>query len=260
MSDQGPAEARTSDETVDPAMPPIAPVGRRFSRSRPVRLGDVDPEGRLRLDALTRFTQDVSNDDTTDAELADHMDWIARSTTVDVIAEATFTEPLELTTFCGALGGRWAQRRITIRGSEGAHYEVATVWIHIDPASGRPRRLSEQFVELYGEAAQGRTIKARLTHPAPPTDAERVDWPLRKVDFDIIGHVNNAAYWAAVEESLVGESRVGRRFLVEYGRGISLGERADVARTEDHLWFEVGADVVASASVRPLGAGLSPGA
>ena len=48
-----------------------------------MRLGDVDPDGRLRLDALTRYTQDVSDDDTTDAGLDVEPGWVVRSTVVD---------------------------------------------------------------------------------------------------------------------------------------------------------------------------------
>ncbi len=234
-------------------MPPLPPVGRRFSRSRPVRLGDVDPAGFLRLDALTRYTQDVSNDDTSDAELADHLDWVVRSTMVDVHAEATFGERLTLTTFCGALGKRWAQRRITIEGDAGARYEVATLWIFVDPTSGRPRRLSDQFVELYGDAAEGRTIGARLGHPRPDDAAEREPWPVRRADCDTVGHVNNAAYWTAAEEFWAAGGRAGWRYLTEYGGGIPLGATAQLVRSDDLLWFEVDGAVAASTSRVELG-------
>src|SRR6202022_2394278 len=69
--------------------------------------------------------------------------------------------------------------------------------------SGRPVPLSERFFELYGEAAAGRTVRARLQHPDPPADADTVrTWPLRVTDFDVMAHMNNAAYWVVVEEEL----------------------------------------------------------
>jgi acyl-ACP thioesterase len=42
--------------------------------------------------------------------------------------------------------------------------------------------------------------------PAPPklTDGTRRPWPTRRADLDIIGHVNNAAVWAAVTEVVDG--------------------------------------------------------
>ncbi len=105
---------------------PLPQSGRRFSVEKPVRLGDVDYSGRLRLDALTRYTQDVSNDDTGDAALANDLAWVVRRTTVDVFVPAQFQEAVTYTTFCSGLGRRWAERRIVVRGEGGAHPALAT--------------------------------------------------------------------------------------------------------------------------------------
>src|SRR3546814_5593560 len=47
---------------------PRPPRGRVFEGARRVRLGDVSPAGRLRLDAATRYLQDLSADDTRSEE------------------------------------------------------------------------------------------------------------------------------------------------------------------------------------------------
>ena len=156
------------------ALTPRPDVGRLFTGHRQVRLGDVRPDGSLRLDALTRYTQDVSNEDTGDAELPDDMAWVVRRTVVDVVRPAVFGEELEIVTFCSGLGNRWAERRLSIRGDHRARYEVATLWIYIDASSGRPRMLGDRFLELYGPSAQGRKVQARLTHGPCDADAERV--------------------------------------------------------------------------------------
>jgi acyl-ACP thioesterase len=220
----------------DPPLVPVPPTGRRFVGRRPVRLGDVSPAGSLRLDALTRYTQDVSNDDTGDAGLVDELAWVVRRTTVDVLRPARFGEQLELLTFCGGLGRRWAERRLHVTGSQGAWYEVATLWVHVDPDSGRPRQLPAQFLELYGEAAQGRTVSARHHNPPPPDDAHRRPWVVRAADLDLFGHVNNAAYWAAVEELLADEPlEPPLRAVAEYGAGLHRGAEVELrwARTAD---------------------------
>ncbi|MEZ5342836.1 MAG: thioesterase [Acidimicrobiales bacterium] len=238
---------------------PIPQVGRRFSVSLPVRLGDVDSSGRFRLDALTRYTQDVSNDDTSDAALADDLAWVVRRTTVDVFAPASFQEVLTYTTFCSGLGRRWAERRIAVHGESGAHYEVATLWVHIDPTTGRPKQLSSQFVEIYGEAAGGREVAAKLVHGPVPDGVERRQWPLRVVDFDVFNHVNNASYWSVVEEVLSEQQppvAVPYRATIEYGAGIPpLSEvEVDVSRTSDGFdaWWIVDGKHPASVSVYEL--------
>ena len=216
------------------------------------------PDGSLRLDALTRYTQDVSNDDTGDAELPDAMAWVVRRTVVDVVRPAIFGENLEIVTFCSGLGNRWAERRLSIRGDRRARYEGSTLWIYIDAVSGRPRVLVDRFLELYGPAAQGRKVQARLTHGPSAADAEQVAWPLRRADFDLFNHVNNAAYWATVEELLPDRAErrsVPSRFTIEYRDGIGAGASVRIARLRspesDHLWWLTGEgdDVAASARV-----------
>ncbi len=195
-----------------------------FTGQRKVRLGDVDPEGRLRLDALTRYTQDVSDDDTTDAGLDSDPGWVVRSTVVDELAPAELGDQLRFETFCSGLGGRWAERRLTVSGDgSGIHYEVATLWVCIDAQSGRPHRLTDQFQELYGEAAGDRKISARQVNPplSDATDAwPRRSWQVRRADLDVYGHVNNAAYWAAVEQWAAPWS-APRRARLEYGGGLT---------------------------------------
>ena len=80
-----------------PAVEPLRPQsakGRVFAGARKVRLGDVDPQGRLRFDGLTRYTQDVSNDDTTDAGMPDVPGWVVRSTVVDELVPGQLGESL----------------------------------------------------------------------------------------------------------------------------------------------------------------------
>lgn len=254
----------------EPVVQPLAPradTGRTFGGRRKVRLGDVGVDGRLRFDALTRYTQDVSDDDTTDAGLDVDPGWVVRSTVVDELAPAQLGEWLSFETFCSGLGGRWAERRLTVRGDDGAHYEVATLWVCIDAVSGRPHRLTDHFNDLYAEAAAGRKVSARLTLPPPPEVAagRTVSWPLRRADFDVYGHVNNAAYWSAVEEWLSPWSGP-RRARLEYGGGLD-SDRVEI-QVEQHdgddgsslalWWLAPGAEAEPVASALVVGAdGLS---
>ncbi len=48
-------------------MIPRPTIGRTFTGTARVRLGDVTPKGRMRLDAVARYLQDVANDDAVDA-------------------------------------------------------------------------------------------------------------------------------------------------------------------------------------------------
>ncbi|MGI8663903.1 MAG: acyl-[acyl-carrier-protein] thioesterase [Acidimicrobiales bacterium] len=225
---------------------PVA--GRTYRGERTVRLGDVNARARLRLDALARYLQDVANDDATDALEGDAMAWVVRSTTVSVERWPVFREPVALTTWGSGVGSRWAERRTSVMGERGGAIEVASTWIHVDLDSGRPKKLIPRFLDVYGEAIAGRQVPARLLHPTPPGDADVVPWTVRQADIDLLGHVNNAVYWAMVEEHLALHAPFTAS--VEYGGGVDHGQPVELRRTPGWLWVIVDGSVAASATVR----------
>lgn len=224
-------------------------AGRRFETSRRVRLADADPTGRLRLDALARFLQDIGNDDTADAGHDAATPWVTRRTTVEVDAWPRIGERLEVTTWCGGMGSHFAERRTTLRSPTGT-IEVAATWVHVDEAMGRPARLPQWFHDTYAEAAAGRKITARLTHGAPPEGAATQPWPIRWSDLDVVGHVNNAAYWEAVEEVCHQRALVPAFAEVEYAGGIDPGDDVALVTAGAAMWLVVDGTVRGSAVVR----------
>ena len=189
-------------------------AGRIVTRTRGVRLGDVDERARLRLDATARYLQDVATDDTAelglDGDAIGGFSWVVRRTMIEVRRAAALDECLTLATFCSGTGRSWAERRTSIAGDRGAAIETVSLWIRIDPSSGRPTGLGDTFVDVYGPAAGDRRVSTRLQLGAPPDDADRHPWPIRRVDLDPLRHVNNAVHWAIVEESLPEGTRRGR--------------------------------------------------
>lgn len=228
---------------------PLPSSGRRFSTTRRVRLADADPSGRLRLDALARFLQDVGNDDTADAGFDTATPWIARRTSVRVTDRwPTIGERLDITTWCGGTGSHWAERRTQLVSPTGT-VDVAATWVHIDESSGRPQRLPSWFEETYAPAAQGRTISARLRFDEPPHDATTWRWSVRWADLDVLGHVNNAATWEVVEESCRRRALVPSKATLEYGAAVELDDDVVVHESADVLWLVVDGAVRARASV-----------
>jgi acyl-ACP thioesterase len=240
----------------DEVMVPVPRSGRTFTQQRLVRLGDASPGGRLRFDALGRMLQDIANDDANEV-LTNGQSWVVRRVAIEVHTAASFGEALTLSTFCGAIGSRWAQRRTSIIGDRGARIEVAALWVHIDIATLRPAVLGPDFDAAYGEAADGRTVKARLQHDDPPTATGR-PYLARFVDFDVMGHMNNAAYWNAVEQELSvrREIRHPMRAEMEYRQGIEPHNQASLIVDGDDaafsLWFVEDATTFASAKVWKL--------
>jgi acyl-ACP thioesterase len=221
--------------------------GRTFTGSARVRLGDVTPKGRIRLDAVARYLQDVANDDAVDAIGDDAAGWVVRRTELHVERFPVFREELDLTTWASGTGGRWAERRTSVTGDRGGSIEANALWVHVDIATGRPKRLADSFFDAYGDAAAGRTVHARLTHGDPPDGAEGVPWPVRFSDFDVLGHVNNAVYWAVVEECF--DLRAPTTVTVEYRGGIDRGQQPAVVVDGHEVWLLVAGGVAASGRI-----------
>jgi acyl-ACP thioesterase len=217
-------------------------VGRRFTNSRKVRLGDVDPRGRLRLDAMARYLQDLSNDDTVDAGIEDAQTWVVRRVALHIERWPRLSERLDMATWCSGLGGRWAERSTTL----GDAVHAAALWVFVDPKTFLPARLPPGFMDVWAEAAQGRKVRARLTHDDPPADGVTwTAWPLRATDHDVLDHMNNAAYWVPVEEQLApGGAWAGRTITeaeIEYRVPVTPGQSVLVGAADDgRLWLRSG--------------------
>jgi acyl-ACP thioesterase len=187
----------------------------------------VTPTARFRLDALARYLQDVAEDDVAGTGWQAPYGWLLRRCSVAIRGYPRFGDRLRLRTFCSATGPRWAERTTTVAGSRGDLIQAVAVWVAADLATGRPCPLGEDFHRIYGEAAQGRSVSARLSLPgpesvlpAPGTAGAGRDWPLRASDFDTAGHVNNTVHWAAVEDVVAGLGWLPAGAELEYHRPI----------------------------------------
>jgi acyl-ACP thioesterase len=253
---QFPGRSRDRIPTMDTLAPPPT-AGRTFGGVRALRLADMDSRGRLRLDALARFLQDLAIDDVgeTGWGLPEHI-WFVRRIHVDVLAPFFDDDEVAMTTWCSGLATIAAGRRWSITGNRGGRAEVDSVWIHLGP-DGRPKRI-EGF-GIYADAAPGRRVSARPELEAPPADAVRTPWPLRVTDVDLHGHVNNAVHWQAVEHVLQDggpDVREPLRARLDYREALDLEDELELAFSLDAGRLDVGfvtpAGVKAVAAVEPL--------
>jgi acyl-ACP thioesterase len=171
--------------------------------TRHIGLADVRPDGRARLDALARIAQDVADTDASSAPNADEMGvWILRRLAMTIAHTPRLRAEVSASTWCSGIGPRWAERSTTLQVGEVGCAAMTGIWVHVDRERGAPAPLPKAFDAVWGASAQGRKVSARLRHPSPPADARRSRWILRATDLDVLGHVNNAAYWAPMEEEL----------------------------------------------------------
>ena len=233
---------------LDPGIPRPA-QGRTFSAQRRVRLSDMDAHGRLRLDAVARFLQDIAIDDVQETGwgMPEHL-WFVRRIRIDVLRPFLADREVELTTWCSGVAAIAAGRRWSVRGDAGGEIEVDSVWIHLD-AAANPARIEDFGV--YAEATQGRHVSTKLELPDPPADALRSP----------LGAARDRCRPPRAREQRRllaggrGALRRGARFAapvqveLDYRQPIDLGEEIEVARFDDAVAFVAGGAVRAVARV-----------
>jgi acyl-ACP thioesterase len=165
---------------------------------------------------------------------------------LDVLQSFASDTSVELTTWCGAVAGSAAARRTSVVGDHGGHVEAEMIWIHL-PANLQPQRLGERFLSIYGASAEGRRASTRLQLHGPASDAAMQPWTLRSTDIDQLGHVNNAAYWIAVEEHF--SLTAPHRAVLEYRRPLDLDDSVELRQSNDALWFVVAGELRAAAAL-----------
>jgi acyl-ACP thioesterase len=123
--------------------------------------------------------------------------------------------------------------------------DAAALWVHVDEATLQPSRVPEDVAALLLESAAGRQVNARLIlredEFATGNTMIPLVWPLRFSDFDAVGHMNNAAYWEILEESLAGKSglRAPLRAVVEHAVQIEEGQTVQRVLTTEQKDIEV---------------------
>ncbi|MDQ3085998.1 MAG: thioesterase, partial [Actinomycetota bacterium] len=152
------------------------------------------------LDSVARYLQDVAMDDVDQTGWGSpkHL-WVMRHIRIEVVSPPVDDDYVALSTWCSGTAGVAAGRRMSLVGDRGGRIELDSVWVHLGPDT-RPTRLVG--FETYAAAADGRVVSTKLELPEPPPGGRGTTWTFRLTDIDLLGHVNNAAYWDPIEELL----------------------------------------------------------
>lgn len=245
---------------------PLAPLPEDpslyFEESWQAGLGDVDVRRRARLDSVARYLQDLGFDHLSSGGFDEiHPYWVVQRTVVEAQTPAadSLRETLTLRRWCSGIAKFWCSVRIQVVGDRGTHFETEAFWINFNKETKGPARISEDFVERFGQATQNHHLRWKpVLSPKPADGAETSPWQLRATDIDQFAHVNNAAYWEAVEHLLQdGDLLTGRyRAIIEYISPVQPTEKVTlssvVSDQEADIWFVVDGKAKAVAKVIKL--------
>jgi acyl-ACP thioesterase len=125
--------------------------------------------------------------------------------------------------------------------------ETASLWVPVN-AAGQPQRIPQSFIDLYGIAAQGRKVSARVTRSVPSDGATLRPWALRRSDIDVIDHVNNAAIWQAVNEIVDGPVEYA---VLTFHGAVLESDDVSLVSVPGQMWLVVSGDVRVSGEFTP---------
>lgn len=247
-----------------------------FDREWPLRPGDVDRLGRLRMDSALRHIQDVGQDQLREMGFNDtHPMWIVRRTMVDLIAPIEFQDMLRMRRWSSGTSNRWCEMRVRIDGRRGGLIESEAFWINFSRETQGPARIHDDFTEALLRTTDVNRVrwKPYLT-PGSRADADEIrEFPIRVSDIDLFDHVNNSVYWKVVEEFLAPHPELFEsplRVTIEHDAAVALGEKLEILshvyppgstdtfgpeltdRTVRTLTYLVGDETKAVAAIFPL--------
>jgi acyl-ACP thioesterase len=205
-----------------------------FDREWPLRVADVDRNGRLRLDAAARHIQDIGQDQLRESGFeAIHPLWIVRRTMIDMIKPIEFSDMLRLRRWCSATSTRWCEKRVRIDGRKGGLIESEAFWINISPDTLMPSRISDDFLDGLRRTTDVDRLrwKAYLKGGTREDATQVNEYPVRVADIDLFDHMNNCVYWSAVEEYLFTTPELlsaPLRITIEHEAPVALGDKLEI--------------------------------
>ena len=168
---------------------------------------------------------------------------------VRVVRFPQLLDPIEVDTFCSGTAALWASARASSAAATSRSHTPSRSGCTSSPTARAPARCPRLRRRL--RPVGGRPPRARAA--APPggaaTGRPRPTVALPRRDLDPAGHVNNAVYWAALEEELVADEPAGGLSAeVEHRAAAGTGEGA-VLHDGPMRWI-TGADGAVAATFR----------
>ena len=234
---RGAAKEETGSDavTLDKTLMPV-PDGHPdvFGREWPLRVGDIDRTGRLRLDAATRHIQDIGQDQLREMGFEEtHPLWIVRRTMVDLIRPIEFQDMLRLRRWCSGTSNRWCEMRVRVDGRNGGLIESEAFWININRETQMPSRIADDFLAgLHKTTSVARLRWKGYLKPGSRDNATEIhEFPVRVTDIDLFDHMNNSVYWSVIEDYLASHPellRVPLRITIEHEAPVALGDKLEI--------------------------------
>ncbi|HEY3923411.1 MAG TPA: acyl-[acyl-carrier-protein] thioesterase [Acidothermaceae bacterium] len=247
-----------------------------FDLEWPLRVADIDRDGRLRCDAAARHIVDIGQDQLREMGFEEtHPLWIVRRTMIDLVRPIEFGDMLRMRRWCSGTSNRWCDMRVRIDGRKGGLLESEAFWINFNRDTQTPARISDDFLDGLRKTTDVDRLrwKAYLKPGSREDAAEIHEFPVRFTDIDFFDHMNNSVYWSVVEDYLASYPELLKaplRVTIEHDAAVALDDKLEIIahvhpagstdrfgaeladRTVRTLTFAVGVEIKALAAIFPL--------
>jgi acyl-ACP thioesterase len=205
-----------------------------FDLEWPLRVADIDRDGRLRCDAAARHIVDIGQDQLREMGFEEtHPLWIVRRTMIDLIRPIEFGDMLRMRRWCSGTSNRWCDMRVRIDGRKGGLLESEAFWINFNRDTQTPARIADDFLDGLRKTTDVDRLrwKAYLKPGSREDAAEIHEFPVRFTDIDFFDHMNNSVYWSVVEDYLASYPELLKaplRVTIEHDAAVALGDKLEI--------------------------------
>ena len=173
-----------------------------YSFESRVRYSEIDSQGKLSIHSILNYLQDCSTFQSEQLGVGieclkeNYMVWVLSFWQVDILKYPVLGEEIEIGTLPYEIKGFLGYRNFFIRNKQGEMYVKAnSLWTLVDTENGRPKKVPQMFIDLYGAEPKIEMEYLERKFAAPQGEERRESsFVVKRHNIDTNDHVNNAQY------------------------------------------------------------------
>lgn len=202
-----------------------------YSFKSRVRFSEVDSKENLTLSSLVNYFQDASTFHSEDVGVGidylrkENLAWLLSSWQIVIEAYPVLGDNIEVSTWPYDFKGFYGSRNFVMKNEQEKNLAYAnSIWILMDIKSGRPVKVNEKMVEVYGGIEEKFPMTYAQRKIELPDSWKCLEpFPVRKYHIDTNNHVNNGQYIQMAKE-FIPEGKKIFEMRAEYRKEAVLGD------------------------------------
>jgi medium-chain acyl-[acyl-carrier-protein] hydrolase len=202
-----------------------------FQLTRTIDYFQSDTNGRVKLDSLMKLLQNAALDHVRETDrdsrvlIADGFAWILNKVAITIFRHPVYGQTLTVDTWHRGTKGFKSYREYELRWGEEIVAAATSSWLYLDLARRRVVKVPAETDRLYGtrpDLALGLDIEEWRPDKKLAPDFV-MDITTRHSDYDMLGHVNNAAYFDYLDTLIRRSSGNGtavKSIFIQYNKEI----------------------------------------